>query len=93
MANIFQPIPTYQQRVIAASSVGSMPIRPSARPTFTPDTSRINDVREANGGDGSRTFKDCDGNEVSKIEWKNGIITSTGDEEIQGGCDDSSSSP
>jgi len=92
MDEFFQPIPIYQPRVMAASSLGKMVPQSTDRPRFTPDTSRVCDVREARGGEGSFTFKDCDGNETGKLEWKNGLVTSTGDKDIEGGCDGNSSS-
>jgi hypothetical protein len=39
-----------------------------------------------NGRKGSRVWKDCDGNEIMRIEWDDGLITSTGDAEMQAGC-------
>ena len=44
-----------------------------------------------NGRTGSRVWKDCDGNEVMRIDWSDGLITSTGDEEMEAGCDGTSS--
>ncbi len=92
MANPFQPRPPFEPRVIYPSSLGSSALTQRAveTPAMSQQPSRCT-VREATGGDGSRTFKDCGGQEVSKIEWQNGRIVSTGDEEIEGGCDDSSS--
>lgn len=95
MADIFAPIPIYQPRVLAATAVGTqvalLPRLQGERPTFTPDTRQC-DVREANGGDGSFTLKDCDGAESAKIEWKKGIITTEGDSEAEAGCSGGSSS-
>ncbi len=46
------------------------------------DLVRVN----GNGRKGSRVWKDCDGYEVMRIEWDDGLITSTGDAEMQAGC-------
>lgn len=39
------------------------------------------------GAPGSRVWKDCEGNEVMRVDWKRGLIRSTGDEEMEAGCD------
>ena len=44
-----------------------------------------------NGKKGSRVWKDCDGNEMMRIEWNDGLVTSSGDEEMEAGCDGYSS--
>ena len=44
-----------------------------------------------NGKKGSRVWMDCDGNEVMRIEWNDGLITSSGDEYMEAGCDGVSS--
>ncbi len=92
MANPFPPRIPFVARVIYPSSLGTSAFtkRDAQTPQMSQEPSRST-VREATGGTGSRTFKDCDGQEVSKIEWENGRITSTGDEDIECGCDDSSS--
>ena len=40
-----------------------------------------------NGRVGSLVWKDCDGNEVMRLEWNDGLITSSGDYEMEAGCD------
>ena len=40
-----------------------------------------------NGKTGSRTWRDCDDNEVFKIEWNDGLVTSTGHLYMSCGCD------
>ena len=40
-----------------------------------------------NGRTGSRTWRDCDNNDVFKIEWNDGLITSTGHLYMLCGCD------
>ena len=40
-----------------------------------------------NGKTGSRTWRDCDNNDVFKIEWNDGLITSTGHLYMLFGCD------
>jgi len=42
---------------------------------------------------GSIIFNDCEGAEVARLEWKNGMITTTGVQTVEGGCGSSSSSP
>ena len=37
------------------------------------------------------SLADCDGNEVFRIEWDDGLITSTDEEEMEAGCDGASS--
>jgi hypothetical protein len=44
-----------------------------------------------NGRKGSRVWKDCDGNEVFRIEWNDGLITSGGNLYMECGCDGASS--
>ena len=44
-----------------------------------------------NGRKGSRVWKDCDGNEVFRIEWSDGLITSGGNLYMECGCDGASS--
>ena len=44
-----------------------------------------------NGKKGSRVWKDCDGNEMMRIDWNDGLVTSSGDEEMEAGCDGYSS--
>lgn len=39
------------------------------------------------GDPGSRTWTDCEGNEVMKINWNKGLVRSTGDESMEAGCD------
>lgn len=93
MANPFQPREPFQPKVVFSTSLGSPALTqrpPPNVPNLLAQPRRCT-VREASGGKGSRTFKDCDGQEVSKIEWDNGRITSDGDEDIEGGCDDSTS--
>lgn len=94
MDSVFQPIPTYQPQIVAPTSVGTqialMPRIQAERPTFTSDDRQC-DVREANGGDGSFTFKDCNGAQVGKLEWRRGIIQDEGDQEMESGCNGGSS--
>ena len=44
-----------------------------------------------NGRKGARIWKDCDGNEVFRIEWSDGLITSGGYYMMEAGCDGASS--
>jgi hypothetical protein len=46
-----------------------------------------------NGKKGSRVWRDCDGNEVMRIEWDDGLITSTGDAEMEAGCEETDAPP
>lgn len=48
-------------------------------------------IGSSGGASGKITFKDCDGQETGTLEWVNGKIITSGDQTIQGGCDDSSS--
>jgi hypothetical protein len=40
---------------------------------------------------GALIFKDCEGAEVARIDWVNGMITTEGEQEIEAGCDGTSS--
>jgi hypothetical protein len=44
------------------------------------------------GGTGSITFLDCDGAEVGRLDWSNGLITTESNQSIEGGCQVVSSS-
>lgn len=44
------------------------------------------------GGTGSITFLDCDGAEVGRLDWSNGLITTESNQFIEGGCQVVSSS-
>ena len=35
---------------------------------------------------GSLIFTDCEGAEVARIDWENGVITTEGEQTIEGGC-------
>jgi len=37
-------------------------------------------------GNGALIFVDCDSAEVARIEWINGIITTTGEQTVEAGC-------
>lgn len=39
------------------------------------------------GNPGSRTWTDCEGNQVMGIEWNRGLVRSSGDESMEAGCD------
>lgn len=43
-------------------------------------------------GNGTLVFKDCAGAEVARIVWENGVILTTGDQIVEGGCDAASGS-
>ena len=49
-------------------------------------------IETANGGTGSMTFLDCDGAEVGRLDWSNGLITTESNQSIEGGCQVVSSS-
>lgn len=92
MDYVFQPIPTYQQRSLVQSSLKTTsPFTPQERPRFMPDTAQRCDVREAGGGTADVVFNDCDGNEVARLKFKNGMYQGSEEVTIETGCDDSSS--
>lgn len=48
---------------------------------------------EASGNaTGSIRFIDCDSAEVARLEWNKGRVTTSGDQEVQGGCEGDTSS-
>jgi len=44
-----------------------------------------------NGVRGSLVFQDCDGAETGRVEWSDGLITTSGEQIIQCGCSGTSS--
>ncbi|GAA5117189.1 hypothetical protein JIN84_17780 [Luteolibacter yonseiensis] len=94
MVDPFPPRTPFQPRVIAATSIGTAAVTlvrsHAERPNMKVQPQKC-EVREAGGKTGSITFKDCDGQEVGKLEWRNGQVLTEGDQEVEGGCDDSTS--
>ena len=44
-------------------------------------------LRIVSNASGSIRFVDCDDNEIVKLEWENGLITTQGDFDVRAGCD------
>jgi hypothetical protein len=85
----------FEPKILAESSVSSFPESiPQREGARTRPRNKDPIVREKSGGGGGGTgsliFKDCDGAETGRLEWVNGVITTSGDQTIEGGCDSSS---
>ena len=67
----------------------------SADPGVTEQIKVVTDVDTVrvigNGKKGILIWRDCDGNEVMRLEWNDGLITSSGPDEMEAGCDGYSS--
>ena len=50
-------------------------------------------VTPPTSGTGEIIFRDCDGAEVARLEWNDGLISTSGSQEVESGCSVVSSSP
>ena len=88
--------PAYEPKVLRATSIGT-PVATIVNPV--PQRSEVvtapgggSEKHDAAGGTGKLIFQDCDGNEIARLEWKNGKILTDGEKTIQCGCDGGTSS-
>lgn len=87
-----EPTTPFQSQVLRKSSLGTPAVTfLSTEPARTQRIPSAAITVNQSGGTGSLVFQDCDGAEVGRISWLNGLIQTDGEQTIESGCDDTSS--
>lgn len=66
---------------------------PESGRAFTTPVQGGKTINQKQGGEGAMIVNDCDGAEIFRLEWKQGLITTEGESTIEAGCDGETSSP